>query len=95
MQFLRGQKIQVAPKHTLLRDELQTMVSEKQLFPNLRIEYTRIAFQPETHDHVRVSVDVNMRYSVLYFRSDRVLFCLDSNDANTSVTVSSLVPHAV
>jgi len=62
MLLLRGQAVRVSEKHQALNNEIQTMISDKKMFPTLRIDYTRIAFQPETHDHVRVSIDLNMRY---------------------------------
>jgi len=62
MLLLRGQNVRVSEKHQALNSEIQTMIADKKLFPTIRIEYTRIAFQPETHDHVRISIDLNMRY---------------------------------
>lgn len=62
MQLLRGQNLAIANKHMELMTEIKTMVREQELYPTLRVDYTRIAFQPETHDHVRVSIDVNMRF---------------------------------
>jgi hypothetical protein len=52
----------VAAKHSELRDEIQSMVRDLKLFPTLRIDYTRIAFQPQNHDHVRVTIDLNMKF---------------------------------
>ena len=62
MQLLRGQSVDIADKHNLLKKEIQEMIAAYQLYPVLRVEYDRIAFQPKDHDHVRVSIDVNMRY---------------------------------
>ena len=63
VKYMRGYKLQNCPKKSLnLSEELQTMVSSYQLFPTLRVDYTRIAFQPEDHDHVRISIDLNMKY---------------------------------
>ena len=61
MAFLRG--IKVPPNKdnlTALRNELCDMVLQYKLFPVVRVDYTRVAFQPENHDHVRVSIDFNM-----------------------------------
>lgn len=62
MSLLRGQTLSLAEKHKGLADEIQTMINEFQLYPTLRVDYLRLAFQPPDHDHVRVSVDLNMRY---------------------------------
>lgn len=81
IQILRGQKVPVPPKSEELRDEFQAMVRDKQLFPVVRIDYDRIAFQPDDHDRVRVSIDMNMKFlreraSHMEWRtpSDRFLF---------------------
>ena len=52
----------IAEKHDELKVEIQDMIASFQLYPVLRVEYDRIAFQPKDHDHVRVSIDINMRY---------------------------------
>jgi len=62
MPFLRGQSLHIAEKHNELKHEIQEMIILYRLFPVLRVEYDRIAFQPKDHDHVRVSIDINMRY---------------------------------
>jgi uncharacterized membrane protein YidH (DUF202 family) len=62
MALLRGQTVSVAQKHQELSAEIQKMVHDYQLYPTLRVDYDRIAFQPPNHDHVRVSIDMNMRY---------------------------------
>jgi uncharacterized membrane protein YidH (DUF202 family) len=54
--------ISVAKKHEALANEIQSMVNEYELYPTLRVDYLRLAFQPPDHDHVRVSIDLNMRY---------------------------------
>jgi SPX domain protein involved in polyphosphate accumulation/uncharacterized membrane protein YidH (DUF202 family) len=62
MQLLRGHAVDVPPKSKPLRDELQLMIREKKLYPTVRVEYNRVAFQPADHDHVRVSLDLHMRF---------------------------------
>jgi SPX domain protein involved in polyphosphate accumulation/uncharacterized membrane protein YidH (DUF202 family) len=62
MQVLRGQAVHTADKNVPLRNELQHMIRDLKLFPTCRIEYTRIAFQANTHDRVRISIDLNMRF---------------------------------
>ncbi len=62
MPFLRGQSFKVAEKYEPLRQELQNMILDSKLFPTLRVNYTRIAFQPKRHDHVRVSIDINLEF---------------------------------
>ena len=62
MQLLRGQSLHIANKHHILAAEIKSMIHELKLYPTVRVDYTRIAFQPEHHDHVRISIDVNMRY---------------------------------
>ena len=54
MLLLRGQQVKVADKFKGLKTELQSMITDRKLFPTLRVDYTRIAFQPENHDHVRI-----------------------------------------
>lgn len=62
MQVLRGQAVHTAEKNIPLRNELQHMIRDLKLFPTCRVEYTRIAFQASTHDRVRISIDLNMRF---------------------------------
>ena len=62
MQLLRGQHLHVSSKHETLAKEIREMITTLGLFPTLRVNYDRIAFQPIDHDHVRVSIDINMRY---------------------------------
>jgi len=54
MLLLRGQQLKVPDKHKELKTELQNMITHRKLFPTLRVDYTRIAFQPQNHDHVRI-----------------------------------------
>lgn len=62
MQLLRGQHLHVSSKHEVLAKEIREMITTLGLYPTLRVNYDRIAFQPTDHDHVRVSIDINMRY---------------------------------
>jgi uncharacterized membrane protein YidH (DUF202 family) len=61
--FLKGQPVPLkTPQHTELFHELQTMVQSMQLHPVLRINYNRLAFQSPDHDHIRISIDLNMKF---------------------------------
>jgi len=62
MQLLRGQLVNAFGKNADLAKEIQAMVNGYRLYPTIRVDYHRIAFQPPDHDHVRVSIDLNMRY---------------------------------
>jgi uncharacterized membrane protein YidH (DUF202 family) len=63
--FLKGQQPVTGlknPKHSELFHELQEMVQSMQLHPVLRINYNRLAFQSPDHDHIRISIDLNMKF---------------------------------
>ena len=60
--FLCGDTIAVGESKATLCHELQDLVSLRKLYPTCRVDYNRVAFQPADHDHVRVSIDLNMRF---------------------------------
>ena len=62
MPLLRGQTISVGKKHENLAKEVQKMVNDYQMYPTLRVDYQRLAFQARDHDHVRVSIDLNLSF---------------------------------
>lgn len=61
MPLLRGLPMNVQQKSQALCAEVQDMIRTRGMLPALRIEYDRIAFQGKDHDHVRVSLDLNMK----------------------------------
>jgi len=61
MPLIRGMPMTVQQKNKMLCDEVQALIQERKMLPALRVEYDRIAFQGRDHDHVRVSLDLNMR----------------------------------
>ena len=91
MQLLRGQKPEVSPKNVALRDEIQDMVTEKQIFPVVRVNYDRIAFQSHDSDFVRVTVDLSMK--LLQERASHMEWC--TPEEHFLVQDQILFPYAV
>ena len=59
--FLRGHLVNVPEKSKELLHEVQDFIQSDKLYPSVRVEYLRIAFQPKNHDHIRISMDMNVR----------------------------------
>lgn len=61
--FLKGQRVELKKAQDYeLFNELQEMIQTMKLHPVLRINYNRLAFQTLDHDHIRISIDLNMKF---------------------------------
>jgi SPX domain protein involved in polyphosphate accumulation len=84
--LLQGETIRVAEKHIGLRDELEAMIQTMKLFPTVRIDYTRMAFQSADHNQVSVSLDMEIKAM-----QDSSVYLAEGQTSGKAVTLASLV----